>query len=152
MRIEGAGMAVDLPAGWEGEIGNGAALASSPEVRRATVSHFANFPLPAQRADFGAGAVDAMGPGDVFVALFEYGPESAGKALFDFEGMPSIGPRDFDRNALQHGIPGQSGLQRFFTVGGRPFCLYVVVGSHLDRADVVPQVNALLASIDVAQR
>ena len=64
MRIEGAGMAVDLPAGWEGEIGNGAALASSPEVRRATVSHFANFPLPAQRADFGAGAVDAMAPGD----------------------------------------------------------------------------------------
>lgn len=145
-------MAVELPPGWEGEIGNDAALASSPEVRRATVSHFANFPLPAERADFGAGAVDVMGPGDVFVALFEYGPESAGKALFGNEGMPRIGPRDFDRNALQHGIAGQSGLQRFFTLGGRPFCLYVVVGSHLDRADVVPQVNALLDAIQVGHR
>ena len=152
MRLSGAGLTVELPAGWEGEIGNGVALAAAPEVRRATVSHFANFPLPAERADFGAGAVDVMGPGDIFVALFEYGPESAGKALFAGQGMPRIAPRDFDRNALQHGLPGQSGLQRFFTLAGRPFCLYVVAGSHLDRADVVPQVNALLDSLQVARR
>lgn len=151
MRLEGGGLAVELPPGWEGEIGNGVAPARAAEVRRRTVSHFASFPLPAGRADFGAEAVAAMRPGDVFVALFEYGPESVGRPLFAPQGPPTIAPRDFDRNALQHGRPGQSGLQRFFTVGGRPFCVYVVVGSHIDRADAVPQVNALLASLQVGQ-
>lgn len=83
------------------------------------------------------------------MVLFEYGPESAGKALFAAQGVPRIAPGDFDRNALQRGVAGQSGLQRFFTAGNRPFCLYVVVGSHIDRADAVPAVNDLLDSLVV---
>lgn len=150
MRLEGAGVTVDLPPGWEGEIGNAAALAAAGHGERKLVAHFANFPLPATRADFGAEAVKVMTPGDVFVVLFEYGEESADRALFRPEGVPRIKPGDFDRNALQHGIPGQSGLQRFFRLNGRPFSLYVVVGSHIDRADVVDQVNALLASTVVS--
>jgi hypothetical protein len=150
VRLEGAGVAVDLPTGWEGEIGNAAALAAEGPADRKLVAHFANFPLPANRADFGAEAVKVMRPGDVFVVLFEYGAESTDRALFRSDGMPHIAAGDFDRNALQHGIPGQSGLQRFFRVNGRPFSLYVVVGSHIDRADVVDQVNALLASTVVA--
>ena len=90
-----------------------------------------------------------MRRGDVFVVLFEYGPESVGKALFAEQGVPRIAARDFDRNALQHAVGGQSGLQRFFTVDGRPFCLYVVVGSHIDRADAVGPVNAVLDSMEI---
>ena len=37
----------------------------------------------------------------------------------------------FDRNSLQRAVPGQSGLQQFFTHRGRAFCLYVVLGSLL---------------------
>ena len=147
MRLEASGLSVDLPAGWEGEIGRGGELTTQGLSRRPTVAHFANFPLPAVRADFGAEAVATMKSGDVFIALFEYGPESAGKPLFAAQGVPRIQASDFDRNALQSGLPGQSGLQRFFTVGGRPFCLYVVVGNHIDRADAVAEVNQVLDSL-----
>jgi hypothetical protein len=150
-RLNSGGISVDLPNGWEGTIGRAEALApqGGVQVRQPTVGHFANFPLPARRADFGAEAVEVMRSGDVFVVLFEYGPESVGKALFAHQGVPRIASADFDRNALQHAIAGQSGLQRFFTVNGRPFCVYVVMGSHIDRADSVPAVNSLLASLEI---
>lgn len=147
MRVQASGISVDLPQGWEGEVGRGGALAPQGVSRRPNVAHFANFPLPAQRADFGAEAVEQMRAGDVFITLFEYGPESVGTALFSSEGIPGVTPRDFDRNTLQRPLPGQSGLQRFFTINGRPFCLYVVVGSHIDRADAVGQINQLLDSM-----
>ncbi|MFO7294082.1 MAG: hypothetical protein FWJ92_13780 [Actinomycetes bacterium] len=151
MRLQGGGLSVELPGGWEGEVLGGGELTTQAEglAERRVVAHFANFPLPAERADFGAGAVELMRPGDAFVVLFEYGPEAVGQPLFASEGIPRITARDFDRNALQHGIPGQSGLQRFFTVNGRAFCLYVVVGSHIDRADVIPQINQVLESVVV---
>lgn len=150
MRLEGAGLGVDLPTGWEGEIGSGGGLAPQGVSRRPTVAHFANFGLPPDRADFGAEAVAAMRAGDAFVALFEYGPDSVGQVLFGVEGVPHISAGDFDRSALQHGRPGQSGLQRFFTVGGRAFSLYVVVGSHIDRADLVNEINRLLDSLTLS--
>jgi hypothetical protein len=92
-----------------------------------------------------------MRSGDVFMTLFEYGPESAGTPLFEAEGIPrQLAAREFDRNALQRAMPGQSGLQRFFTHNGRAFCLYVVLGSHVDRADILPNVNAVLETLEIA--
>lgn len=114
-----------------------------------TVTHLANFPLPPQRADFGAEAVETMRSGDVLVVLFEHGSESARAPLFSAQGVPRILAKDFDRNALQHGIEGQSGVQRFFTAAGRAFCLYIVVGDHIDRADVMPDLEAVLASLSI---
>lgn len=152
-RLEGSGLTVELPSGWDGQIGRAGQAAvqgAAPGGRIPTVAHFANFPLPAERADFGAEAVAAMRAGDVFVVLFEYGPGAAGTALFAAEGLPRLRAGDFDRNALQHGLPGQSGMQRFFTVARRPFCLYVVVGSHIDRADLVGEINQLLASLTLS--
>ena len=43
-----------------------------------------------------------------------------------------------------------SGLQRFFTEGGRAFCLYIVLGSHLDRRDVIPDIEAVLAGVEIS--
>ncbi len=151
MQLARSGISVDVPPGWDGAIGRSGALTpqAAADLVEPTVAHFANFPLPASRADFGADVTETMRPGDVLVVLFEYGPESAGKALFAAQGVPRIAPGDFDRNALQRGVAGQSGLQRFFTAGNRPFCLYVVVGSHIDRADAVPAVNDLLDSLVV---
>ena len=154
MRITGSGLSVDLPAGWEGAIGRSSGLApqavDGTSVETPTVAHLANFPLPATRADFGAEVVETMRSGDAFVVLFEYSGGAADRALFSHEGVPSITARDFDPNALQHRRPGQSGLQRFFRLGGRAFCLYVVVGSHLDRADAVADVNAVLRSVSTS--
>jgi hypothetical protein len=112
--------------------------------------HLASFPLPAERGSFGSGAVELMRTGDVFITLFEYGQESVGTPLFAAEGIPRpIAAREFDRNALQRAMPGQSGLQRFFSHQGRAFCLYIVLGSHVDRADVLPGVNGVLETLEI---
>lgn len=139
---------MELPSGWEGSIDGDGPTPQTDGPVRPTVAHFSNFPLPAGRDDFGGGAVEEMVSGDVFVVLFEYAG-GAGRPLFAAEGMPRLAAGDFDRNALQTGLPGQTGVQRFFTAAGRAFCLYVVVGSHIDRADVIPQVNQLLAAVEV---
>jgi hypothetical protein len=152
MRMTGSGLSVDLPTGWEGMIGRAGGVApqgtDASMIRPPTVAHMANFPLPSVRADFGAEVVETMRIGDVFVVLFEY-PGSASTALFAAEGVPRLTARDFDPDTLQHRMPGQSGLQRFFHVAERAFCLYVVVGSHLDRADVIAQLNGLLESLEI---
>jgi uncharacterized surface protein with fasciclin (FAS1) repeats len=50
---------------------------------------------------------------------------------------------------LQRSLPGQSGLQAFFTESGRACCLYVVLGSHANSKRVVPRVNQVLADLQI---
>ena len=114
------------------------------------IAQFATFALPSYVADFGGSAVELMGPDDIFTVLFEYGPESVGRALFALRGMPrTLGTDAFKSYQLRRGTPGQSGTQWFFTEAGRPFTLYVVLGSHARRSLLVPKVNSLLRSITV---
>ena len=152
------GIAATLPAGWDGRIsvrqdGNPEQLvaASGTRVfasRSRPVVHLANFGLPADRGDFGSGAVELMGDGDVFVVLFEHEPEARVAALFRTTGFPrALTARDFDPTTLRRGIAGQSGHQAFFHEQGRAFCLYVVLGSHARRARLVPEVNRVLATV-----
>ena len=147
-RLSGEGITVNLPPGWEGAIGRSSELEDG--AIRNVVAHFASFPLPPRRGDFGGGAVDLMDANDALVVLFDYGASAIGSALFAAEGLPAIDARDFDRDILQKSIPGQSGVQRFFTVSGRAFCLYVVVGSHIDRAEILHGVNQLLESVRIS--
>jgi hypothetical protein len=149
-RLEGFGLAVDLPAGWEGEIYRRASAGDGlrPQgAAEAPVLHAATFALPAERGDFGNGAVDLMRRDDVFVSLFEYDAPAASTPLFEAVGVPRLGDADFDPATLQRAFPGHSGCQRFFRVGDRAFCLYVVVGSHLFRHGLVRQANAVLATL-----
>jgi hypothetical protein len=142
------GIAARLPDGFEGRIFIRPHLEG--EVAH-PVAHFATFPLPHDVADFGGGAVTLMGPNDIFAVLFEYGPESVGKALFARQGMQrSLGNGDFRPTLLRRGIGGQSGTQWFFTEAGRPFTFYAVLGSHARRAVLVPRVNSLLAALSIS--
>lgn len=142
------GLGVSLPPGWEGSIFR---RRPDPGERTHPVCHLATFPLPAGRGDFGHGAVEAMGPDDVFVSLFEYGPESVGMALFADHGLPvPIRPDAFDPAMLARTLPGQAGVQRFFTWKGRAFSLYVVLGSYARRHRVVPGLNGVLATLTAA--
>ncbi|HEY1652785.1 MAG TPA: hypothetical protein VGG09_12945 [Acidimicrobiales bacterium] len=141
------GIVVRLPDGFEGRI----------FVRPATVGtsnpvgQFATFPLPDDIGDFGSGAVNLMGPDDIFASLFEFGPESLGTALFSRQGRPTVfTSADFSPVRLRRGLPGQSGTQWFFTESGRPFSFYAVLGSHLRRDRLVPGVNALVSSLVIA--
>jgi hypothetical protein len=148
--LEGGGISVEVPTGWEGSISDGRFKLLSDGARDPTVLHISSFPLPAERGSFGSGAVELMNSADVLMVLFEYQRESVGTPLFSASGIPrNLRPDMFDRNALQRTLAGQSGLQQFFTHQSRAFCLYVVLGSHLDRADLVPEVNGVLESLEI---
>jgi hypothetical protein len=142
------GIEAPLPGGFEGRI-----FVRTAVARESTypVAHFATFSLPADVADFGGGAVTLMGPDDIFAVLFEYGPESVGRRLFARQGMPrSLGVGDFRTYLLRRGLGGQSGTQWFFTEAGRPFTLYVVLGSHARAPALVPRVNSLIGPMTIS--
>ncbi len=106
-------------------------------------------PVPCRpdRGDFGTGAVDLLGPDDVFVALVDYGPEVADQGLFERQGMPKLAPSQFAPNAMQRPLPGMSAAQHFFSSGGRAFCLFTVLGSHARRMASVPRAAALVRTL-----
>jgi hypothetical protein len=167
-RLRGAGVTIDLPQGWDGRIyrrpaehplrasGTGAGIASGDAratAREGTthaVVHAANFALPPDRGDFGSGAVELMRSDDVLVMLVEYHPDAAGTALFAGEGLPrSVRADEFHPATLQRVIPGQCGVQKFFSHRGRAFCLYVVLGDHGRRGPLVRLVNSVLGTVDL---
>ncbi len=163
MTLDGPGLRVRLPGRWEGEIRTARGLdADAVARRRAAVgtapvmvptAHLGNFALPPDRGDFGSGAVETMTAGGAFVALVEFGASEAGTALFGRDGIPRrVRPRDFHPRALQRTLRGQCGLQVFATEAGRAFSLYVVLGRQRQLDDLVDEVNAVLASIEVGPR
>jgi len=170
MQLDSQGITTTLPPGWEGRITRREAPAAAPALglapsrvtlgpngatgeRTFPIAHLANFALPEERGDFGSGAVDIMGPGNLFVCLFEYGPESVGTALFAPQGMPrSLTPSQFSPRALQHVIPGQAGFQTFFTEQNRAFCLFVVLGALASAPTLVPSANQVLTGTTVQPR
>jgi hypothetical protein len=162
MDLSGYGITTTLPAGWEGRImrrsspalGEGGGPSprynadGAPADETFPVVHLANFAIPDDRGDFGSGAVELMHRDNLFITLFEYGPESLGQPLFATQGMPrQLSADDFRPNALQRTIAGQSGYQQFFTESGRPFCLFIALGSHDNRAALAQQANLALSTI-----
>lgn len=114
--------------------------------------HAASSPLPANRGDYGSGYVERMGPRNVFVCLAEFDAEAGDTPMFA-DGVPRrVAASDFHPDAQQRVIAGQCGTQRFFVAAGRAFCLYVVLGSWVQRALQVRQVNQFLETIDVVDR
>jgi hypothetical protein len=142
VRIAGHGLGLELPRGWEGRI-----------VRRGggpPTLHAANFALPVEDSDFASGAVARMPANGVLVVVTEYERDLAGTGLFAREGMPHPLSGDALRSeTLLRRLPGQAGLQRFFTHAGRAFCLYVVVGSLASRRTLVREANGLLGTVAI---
>ena len=142
------GIEAPLPNGFEGRI---FVRPTVGDEETYPVAHFATFALPAEVGDFGSGAVNLMGADDVFAVLFEYGPASVGTRLFARQGMPrSLTTSNFRPYVLRRGLGGQSGTQWFFTEAGRPFTLYVVLGSHARRGVLVPKANTLLTNVAIS--
>jgi len=148
--VAGHGISVAPPPGWDVRI-----YRRDPHGAETThaVVHAATFPMPARRGDWGDGAVQLMGAGDVFVALVEFGRPSVGTALFASRGFPApLTGADLSRTSLQHSIAGQAGVQRWFSAAGRAWCLYVVVGRYDDRDALAGRANGLVATFEVATR
>jgi hypothetical protein len=140
------GVAVGVRTGWECRI---LRRSAAEHEQTHTVVHLANFPLPEQRDDFGGGVTATMRAADVLVVLFEYGPESLGQKLFAPVGIPRVTPSMFGPLRLQRPLPGQVGCQLFFTANNRPFCLYVVAGSHSYLPQVAAEVNLGLENLEI---
>jgi hypothetical protein len=116
------------------------------------VLHLANFALPANRGDFGTGAVEIMSANHVFLSVLEYGQPEVGSALFAGTGMPLPQPADMSPNALQRRLAGQAGWQRFFTVNGRAFCAYVVIGAARNANALTAQARSALTTLRIGNR
>ena len=164
MLIAAEDVGIELPSGWDGRVrrrrrnelpvGEAAiALLGAPLREHLVTAHVANFALPADDGDFGTGATSGMPRRGVFTSLVEFQPGGGllpGVGLYAPVGVPGpLASRDFDPSSMLRALPGQAGVQRFFTAAGRPFCLYSVIGSHRGAATLVPQINALLASISI---
>lgn len=145
--IQSHGISAVRPRGWDIRI-----FCRPPEPPETThpILHAATFALPAVVGDYGDGAVQLMAPSDVFVALCEFHPASAGKALFAASGFPArLAPSELSRTSLQHAMGGQAGVQRFFSEQARAWCLYVVIGSHDDRVRLSARANELIAGMQI---
>jgi hypothetical protein len=79
----------------------------------------------------------------------EFERSEAFRPLFAPRGLPRPAAGEFGPNALQRRLPGQGGVQRFFTEHGRPFCLYVVLGSMRDARRLVPELHRVLDALQV---
>ncbi|MCU1428803.1 MAG: hypothetical protein JWL83_2803, partial [Actinomycetia bacterium] len=99
MRLSAHGLSVEVPPGWEARILRRTAVAFGEQAR--PVVHLANFALPEGRGDFGAGVVEHMRSGEVFVVLFDYGTASAHQLLFRHVGLPTLAIADFSPRRLQ---------------------------------------------------
>lgn len=154
------GLGASVPESWALAITRRVEPALAPATAGATtplavedvahpIVHAATRPLPAGMADFGGGLVESFTPDDVFVALVEYGGGVADVGLFARQGVPRLAPSQFSPSRLQRYLPGLSASQHFFSVGGRAFCLYTVIGSHARRMVTVPRAEAIARTFRV---
>jgi hypothetical protein len=146
MNVSGHGISIELPTGWEGRIYR------RPLAHAYPILHAGSFAMPHRDGDFGGGAISAMSNGDLFVALLEYDGALAGTGLFGEQGLPlPIRQSELGPAAFQHRLPGRLGMQRFFTERGRPFCLYLVLGSDTIEAPrpLVKRANRILRTVSI---
>ncbi|NAZ80629.1 hypothetical protein GTR02_02200 [Kineococcus sp. R8] len=149
MLLSAHGMGLDAPPGWEVRISRRTAAGQEGDSRTRPVLHAATVALPVVRGDFGGGVTGLLSATDLFVSLFEQGPDAVGTALFSDRGRPRPVAADFSPNRLQRTIAGQSGGQWFFTEAGRAFSLYVVLGSHARRVELVNRLTGVLSTLDL---
>ena len=138
------GHSIAVPPGWDARIYRNQAVAPGAVAR--PIVHACDAPLPAARGDYGSGAVERLGPSNVFVAIVEFDPANAGAGLFAAARPETLLPEYFSPDKLQRGIPGQAGAQFFFTEYGRTFCVYAVLGSYRDRLTLAPKTTAVFAA------
>ena len=147
MILDAHGIRVQLPAHWSGRI-----------FRRAggnATLHAASFPLALDDGEFGDATTARMRPGASFLALTEYRPGAGlvpGEGLFAARRLVlPLEPTRFSIKGLAHPRAGQAGAQQFFTLAGRPFCLYAVIaGGGAHRRRQLPVLDSVLRSLRIA--
>jgi len=149
VNLTGHGIHIELPHGWSGRVfrhGSGAATL-----------HAANYALALNDGEFGDRSTARTPAAGCFLALTEYlpgGDLQPGRGLYAAHrlGLP-LDPAALSPRALAHPRPNQAGLQQFATLGGRPFCLYVVTaGDRTHRRRAALHADQVLATLRVEAR
>lgn len=146
MVLSGYGISIDLPAGWEGRLHRDQ---PSHGMHTTPVLHAGNFPLPRDPNTFGTSILMVMPPDAVFLVLVEYDPADAREGLFAHSGLPRFRLDELDPRAVQVGREDLAGRQRFFTVSGRTFCLYLVIGREGSMADELASARSVLSTLRI---
>jgi hypothetical protein len=145
--LEAHGLRVTLPPRWSGRVfARDGALATL---------HAATFPLALDDGEFGDRSTGLMPAQGSFIALTEYragGSLQPGTGLFAARRIPRpLDPSSFAHAGLAHPRAGQAGMQHFFTVSGRPFCLYAVIaGERRGRRAQLAVIDHVLASMRIS--
>jgi hypothetical protein len=149
-RLSDRGLSVEVPPSWEARIF--APDLAAPAVNMPVV-RMADFHMPPDRSSYGVETAAAMDPrrGGVMLSLVEFGSDLAGAGLYSNHGVPRVHAGDLDRRALQIPRRRQGGVQRFFSVAGRAFVLYVVASIDAGTVERLRTVNDALASLHVTQ-
>ncbi len=144
MALAAHGIEVVLPPGWEGRIYR------RPDPDAQPVLHAANGALAPDDGDFALATAAQLGPGGALMVLCEYESAMAGQPLFDHPQPAAVDPWQAEPSHMLRRRPGQAGYQQFFTDAGRAFALYVVLGSDGEARALMPGVNSVLGSLQIA--
>ena len=123
-----------------------------PPAENHPVVRLANFALPNSRNTYAEDVADALRPGQVVASLAEFSPHLADRGLYAPQGVPRVGVEDLDRRAVQRQARGRAGVQRFFSVHGRAFSLYVVASGGHRLAEALRDLDAQLHELAVERR
>ncbi len=149
MVLEGDGLRIDLPPGWDGRF-----LRPSSSL---VAVQAADAPIDTDDDELGERTTDVLPPGACFFSLTEYLAGSGvvpGRGPFRQRGIDlPLDPTEFSPKRVAHFRPGLSATQQSFTLGGRAFTLYVVIaGERSERRRQLLTVDHVLRSLKVSER
>jgi hypothetical protein len=143
------GMTVPIRRGWEARVWM---PDLPPPAENHPVVRLANFALPASRNTYAEDVAEALRPGQIVASLAEFSPSLADRGLYESQGVPRLGVEDLDPRAVQRQGHGRLGVQRFFSVHGRAFSLYVVARDGAGLAAALRELDAQLHELVVEHR
>jgi len=152
MRLEGFGISVTIPAGWNGRLFD--RFDAEPEFLTNPTLQAGSFTLPSDDGTFGQAAIRRMRVGDVFVVLYEAGgPEIANVGQYSATSLPrSIRADELQPRAAPAPVDGVNGKQWFMTKAGRPWVLYVAARGCSEASSAIIDLRELVATIEIQPR
>ncbi len=145
--LRGEGLALEVRRGWEARMWT--PDVPPPAINRPVI-RLANFPLPLTKDTYAEDVADALQRGQVVASLVEFDPALADRGLYAPQGVPDLHADDLDPRAVQRPHPGRAGLQRFFSVNGRAFSLYVIAREGPGMPGALGELAASLRSLTVS--
>ncbi len=140
------GLRLNVRRGWEARIWM---ADQPPPAENHPVARLANFALPQTRDTYAEDVADGLRPGQVVASLVEFSPRLADRGLYAPQGVPRLGVDDLDPRAVQRTLRGRSGVQRFFSVRGRAFSLYVIARDGAQLGPAMQQLESQLHALVV---